>query len=416
MVYYTIMAWITLFFVALGHAFFWVALINQIRGVFLSRRWCRRLTGLCFVCAGLSFFLLFVPSAWAGGIVLLGVLPLPNVPTPLGIYLTVCGIMGLLVTLRWALRKARRHPWGLVQFDRSRRLRPEAGSEWAAAAHGLLARLPGNEILHLEVVERGLTLARRPTVLTRDVSIVHLSDMHITGHVGKAYFEEVVRQCNRFEADMVALTGDTLDVADCLDWTCDLLTRLKARHARCFIFGNHDRYGDPVRLREMLTEAGWLDLGGRWLETTLGDIPVVLGGNEEPWIPPADSNGHTPPWNSRQDGPLRIALAHTPDRLDWARASGVDLLLAGHTHGGQICVPGVGPIFTPCRFGTRYAAGIFYEAPTLMHVTRGVSAETPVRLACPPEIVRLTLCSSHDRQPMADGNGLDRKSSHATTG
>lgn len=394
MVYYTIMAWITLFFVALGHAFFWVALINQIRGVFLSRQWCRRLSTLCFVGAGLSGLLLLAPSAWQGGIVLPGGLPLPNLHTPLGVYLGLCGIMGLLVTLRWASRKARRHPQGLVQFDRSRRLRPEAGSEWAGAAHGLLARLPGNEILHLEVVERGVTLVRRPTALTRDLSIIHLSDMHITGQIGKAFFEEVVRQCNRLEADVIALTGDTLDEVDCLDWTCDILSRLKARHARCFIFGNHDRYSDPRRFRRMLIEAGWIDLGGRWLETTFGDIPVVLGGNEEPWFPPPGSPGPTPVWNPQPDGPLRIALAHTPDRLDWAQASGADVLLAGHTHGGQICVPGIGPIFTPCRFGTRYAAGLFYEAPTVMHVTRGVSAETPIRLACPPEIVHLTLCSS----------------------
>jgi predicted MPP superfamily phosphohydrolase len=67
------------------------------------------------------------------------------------------------------------------------------------------------------------------------------------------------------------------------------------------------------------------------------------------------------------------------------------LLLAGHTHGGQIRFPLIGPILAPSRVGVKYDSGVFYAPPTIMHVTRGVSGELPVRLNCPPEMAHLAL-------------------------
>jgi predicted MPP superfamily phosphohydrolase len=90
-------------------------------------------------------------------------------------------------------------------------------------------------------------------------------------------------------------------------------------------------------------------------------------------------------------GPPRILLSHSPDQIDWAQAHDFDLMLAGHTHGGQFCLPLIGAVLTPSLRGVKYASGVFSAPPTLMHVTRGVSAELPVRLNCPPELSRLTL-------------------------
>ena len=86
---------------------------------------------------------------------------------------------------------------------------------------------------------------------------------------------------------------------------------------------------------------------------------------------------------------LRIALAHGPDQLRWARAWGADLMLAGHTHGGQIRIPPLGAIFSPTRHGVKYISGVFYSPPTILHVSRGVSGDIPVRWNCPPEIACL---------------------------
>jgi predicted MPP superfamily phosphohydrolase len=91
--------------------------------------------------------------------------------------------------------------------------------------------------------------------------------------------------------------------------------------------------------------------------------------------------------------PFRILLSHTPDNYPWARANAVDLMLSGHNHGGQIRLPLFGAIHTPSSFGTKYAGGTFWEAPTLLHVSRGVSGRHPWRWNCLPELTRLVLRS-----------------------
>ncbi len=96
-------------------------------------------------------------------------------------------------------------------------------------------------------------------------------------------------------------------------------------------------------------------------------------------------------------GDFRLLLSHTPDHFAWARAHGVDLMLSGHNHGGQIVLPVIGPVFAPSRYGVRYAAGAFWSEPTLLYVSRGLSGRHPLRLNCPPELTRIVLESPASR-------------------
>jgi predicted MPP superfamily phosphohydrolase len=133
-------------------------------------------------------------------------------------------------------------------------------------------------------------------------------------------------------------------------------------------------------------------LGGRWRQIVVGDLPIILAGNELPWYRPAAPLRDCPPRDA--DGlPLRIALAHSPDQFGWAQQHDVDLMLAGHNHGGQVRLPVVGPILAPSLHGVRYAAGAYWAGNTVMHVSRGTSSLTPVRFNCPPEIAMLNLGS-----------------------
>jgi uncharacterized protein len=250
------------------------------------------------------------------------------------------------------------------------------------------------------------------------LSIVHLSDFHLTGRLGKAYFREVVRISNELQPDLVALTGDLMESAAYFDWIPDTFGRLKARYGVFFVLGNHDVRTHAIpRLRLLLEESGLIDLGGRSRQIEINGQPIVLMGNELPWIkhPPA-ACGFAEPGvpllrrsSARCDSPpdtaceqaaahgaaagssLRIVLSHSPDQLAWARAQHADLMLAGHTHGGQIRIPPLGAIFSPSAWGVKHVAGIFYAPPTILHVTRGVSGDTPVRWRCPPEIAYLKL-------------------------
>jgi predicted MPP superfamily phosphohydrolase len=92
-----------------------------------------------------------------------------------------------------------------------------------------------------------------------------------------------------------------------------------------------------------------------------------------------------------ETGPLRIGLAHGPDQLAWAQSLEIDLLLVGHTHGGQIRIPPLGAIFSPTADGVKYVSGVFHLPPTILHVSRGISSQIPLRWNCRPEVAMLEL-------------------------
>lgn len=374
-----------IFFVGLlalaGHAFLWVAMINRLHGSRIEGRWRDAATLLAIVS------LVVIPIGFGWWLWPFG--PAMTLPWPAAIYLGLCWIGAAVALAGWFRRHVFHRPPAALRYERSC---PAGGSEPAERGedrHHVLTRLPGNEILRLHVVERGVEIARLPQTLAR-LSIVHVSDFHFTGRIGKSYFLEVVRRVNGLDADLVCITGDLIDDAACFDWIPQTLGQLAGRHGVYFVLGNHDRLIDHRRLRQVLTASGLVDLGGRWLAVDVRGQPVLLAGNERPWFHEGDELARAP---QVAGDPLRIALTHSPDQLRWAQAAGVDLLLAGHTHGGQIRLPLVGPIFSPCRHGVKHAWGLYEAPPTLLHVTCGVSGEFPVRMNCPPEIVRLVLQS-----------------------
>jgi predicted MPP superfamily phosphohydrolase len=251
----------------------------------------------------------------------------------------------------------------------------------------VLGRVPGNEILKLEINEKTLRLPELPEEL-RGLSIVHLTDLHFTGRIDRAYFEYVVEEANRLEGDFVAVTGDLVDKAACLPWIPETLGRLRARCGVFGVLGNHDkRLRELESLRQIVRSSGVTLLGGRWIEAPLRGARVLLAGDELPWFGPGPDLRHAP----APDSAFRILLAHTPDRFFWAQENQFRLMLAGHNHGGQIRLPVLGPVVTPSRYGVKYSSGVFRENGTVMHVSRGVSGEHPLRFNCLPELTKLVL-------------------------
>jgi hypothetical protein len=378
----------------LGHGALWVAVINRTHAIGWRRPVVLRVTAVLAV-------LLVVPPLllagwvtrvyWAGGNPRQSWLAMqwsrPG-PLALGAYLAACGMFAVLTAAQWLARLVRQRPPHLLRFHRTRRMdiRPIVPSS-QESPHHFLVRLSANQILSLDVTERGINVPRLPPALD-GLLVAHLSDFHFTGRVPKDYFQEVVRHSNELLPDLVAITGDLVDRPGCIDWVPETLGRLRAKYGVYFVLGNHDARVDLRRLTAVLVECGLVHLGGRWIETEVGGQRLVLAGSERPWLPAVADLGDCPP---RAGGPPRILLAHTPDQLPWARQSEADLLLAGHVHGGQIRLPLLGPIFAPSRLGVTYASGLFYAPPTILHVSRGVSAEVPVRLNCPPEITLLRL-------------------------
>jgi predicted MPP superfamily phosphohydrolase len=292
------------------------------------------------------------------------------------VYLGICGFLALIVTPKVLIHR-------YLVIRNSPLHSSHAQTHYcghllgARPSHDLLARMllrvPGNQSLQIEQNEKHVELANLPGRLD-GLTIAHISDLHLTGRVGKAYFERVVELTNSLDADVIALTGDLIDKEPYLCWLPGILGRLQAPAGVFFVLGNHDLRVDVRRLRLTLSEAGLIGVGGRWTQLTLSDTSIVVAGNELPWIDP---------------------VPDMTNCLSFARQHGFDLMLAGHTHGGQIRLPGIGAIVCPCRGPVAHAAGVIAAAPTVMHVSRGISAELPIRLYCRPEVTKLVLrCSS----------------------
>lgn len=248
------------------------------------------------------------------------------------------------------------------------------------------ARMPHNEQFTLEVSTRTYRLPRLPEHWA-GFSIVHLSDFHFRGTVARKYFELVCDQAAELKPDLFVFSGDLLDDMTCLNWIPETLGRLRGRHGQVFVLGNHDWYLDPTTIRRELSRAGWTDVAGQTLllPDDGGRSPLVVCGDERPWMGSAADLSGIPP------EAFRILVSHTPDNINWARSQQIDLMLAGHTHGGQIRLPLLGPVYSPSRYDCRFASGIFWQDPTLMCVSRGVSGREPIRYNCRPEIIRLIL-------------------------
>lgn len=306
-------------------------------------------------------------------------------------------LMAVFIVPCWLIPKLReRRPAALLSNDTAHS--DVANRLGFAPVHGAearwLASFPRNQLLQIAVQQKTLQLQELPPELD-GLTIAHLSDLHMTGKLGREFYDVIVDETNALNADLVVITGDILENEKCLPWIMPTLGRLRARCGRFFILGNHELKLKNVQpLRDALGAAGLVDLGGRCIPLTINRAPVEMAGNELPWFgtaPALPALSTESPGPSRR--PFRILLSHTPDQLPWAQQHGFQLMLAGHNHGGQIRLPYLGALITPSRYGSRYAGGLYDEPPTLMHVSRGLGSARPIRLNCPPELALLILRS-----------------------
>jgi predicted MPP superfamily phosphohydrolase len=303
-------------------------------------------------------------------------------------YVAFCTAYGALHVATWTFERwrTRRPPREIRVLDRRvvDMTQLASGHPARGPRARLFAQIPFNQFWHLEVSRWEVELPRLPAAL-EGVSIWHLSDLHFSGRIDRGYFDEVVRLANAEPADLVFLTGDVCDRQHYIAWIPETIGRIEARIGKFFVLGNHDLRTRAIdRLRSVMRQGGFVDVAGR--RELAADGALAVAGNERPWFhSPAPSLDGVPA------GALRVLLSHTPDLFGWARSQGYDLMFAGHTHGGQVRFPLVGPVVCPSWHGTRYAAGFFREPPTLLHVSRGAAGLFPYRLNCRPEITRLVL-------------------------
>jgi hypothetical protein len=314
-----------------------------------------------------------------------------SLPPALLSYVVCCAIVGwVIVPAVMVARALRRLPE--VQLSNHGRIIDVAARlgrrPIGSGPHGVMVRWPWNEQFQLEVLERTYRLPRVPPEWD-GLSILHLSDLHFTGTVGFEYFEQVIHEANELDCDLVAVTGDLIDRPSCHEWVPQLLGRLKSRLGRFAVLGNHDSWRDHDRIRRDLAGVGFHMVAGRWEVRDVKGQPLVIAGTEAPWM------GRLPDLSAAPTEAFRLLLSHTPDNAPWAGRHRIDLMLAGHNHGGQVRLPVIGPVFMPSRYGRHFDMGAFQVGPTLVHVSRGVSGKHPFRFGCRPELTKIVLRSAN---------------------
>ena len=255
---------------------------------------------------------------------------------------------------------------------------------------------------------------------SRPLRILQISDLHMTA--GQRDKQAWVAALAELEPDLVIDTGDYLAGMDAVPPTLRALDPLMA-FPGAFVLGSNDYFAprpkNPLKyfwkhhkrvhgdklpwrdLRDGMVSGGWLDLDNACGELTVDGRRIVLGGVNDSHIrlDRYDEIAGT----ADRSADLRIGLAHSPEPriLDRFAADGYDLVLCGHTHGGQLRIPFYGALVTNCgidrervRWLHRWAPpGLGRPSGTWLHVSAGLgtSPYAPVRFACPPEATLLTL-------------------------
>jgi len=329
-------------------------------------------------CVGLSGPKLLLGGSWQ------------ELSFPWIVYFSLCaaGAFGLTVA---AVQHAMRRAPGALESHHSQEVHVAERLGYKPFGRGpyqALARLPGNELFRVEISQKTLRLPRLPAEWD-GLAILHLSDLHFIGTLDLPFFEEITRISAGQNADLVVFTGDLLDNQELVEWLPATLGHLSAPLGCHFILGNHDWYLEPEPIRQALIELGWHDTADSLKALSHRGRTLAIGGSELPWM------GRHPEFSGAPADAFRLLLSHTPDNLPWAVAEGIDLMLSGHNHGGQVVLPLLGPVYSPSVYGCRYASGLFWQSPTLLHVSRGVSGRHPFRWRCKPEVTKLILRSAN---------------------
>lgn len=269
------------------------------------------------------------------------------------------------------------------------------------------------------LVERDWYRLRRERVEALDpgqapLTVLHLSDLHMTASDARrmAFLERLAAE----PVDLVVLTGDMLGEPAGLGPVLDALGRFRPRLGAVAVLGSNDywapRFRSPLtyfmgpssrrsrssprnpwrELVEGLEARGWTVLSNR--RGQLGDIE--LAGLDDPHIR-RDDPATAVPANGDARPRLRLGVVHSPYRraLDAFEGNGYGLLLAGHTHGGQVRLPGVGALVTNCDLPRDRVRGLSRWGSSWLHVSAGLgtSKYAPFRFACRPEASLLTVVS-----------------------
>lgn len=252
----------------------------------------------------------------------------------------------------------------------------------------------------ISIVSHTLAIDRLPDSL-QGFRIAQISDIHFDEYTEPAFVERIVGHANSLAPDLVLLTGDYISLGPlprsfserAMHQCAEILHKI-ACPQRFAVMGNHDYFLGLSTIRPILAAVDIPLLVDQHVAIERGGGRFWLCGSDDP-VSQWPNLDHSVPEDP--DGPV-LLMSHGPDFADKViahrRGALVDVMISGHTHGGQVRLPFVGALHTP-QGGRKYVEGPFRLGRLQLYVNRGIGAVgLPFRLNCPPEITLFTLTGS----------------------
>lgn len=229
--------------------------------------------------------------------------------------------------------------------------------------------------------------------LTKDIKIVLFADTHLGYLYGEEHIETIVDTINIAEGDFVIFAGDFFDSyyrdQDLLnlEYIIEELNRIEAKEGKIAIWGNHDRGGSYKVYAEVMEQSGFLLLDNE--DFLVDEYNLCIRGLDDYLLGNPDLETET-----LNENHYNLIVVHEPDVSDEMDLSKVDLILAGHSHGGQVSIPSITEKYLP-RGATTYIKGLYAlesDKETYLYVTKGIGlTQLPYRFMNIPEVVVIEL-------------------------
>ena len=245
-----------------------------------------------------------------------------------------------------------------------------------------------NDVYDIEVTTTDVLIDDLPQPFD-GYRIAFLTDTHVASFVRRDFYREIVAQVRQFDPDVVLFGGDFVTFSRHIPLLCNrLLDGVTAGDGIYAVLGNHDYWAGAEKVIDTLTSCGVEFLTNRHVMLARGGARLPLAGIDEVYRGTPDPDAAFAGIDA--DQPC-LALSHHPDIIDVLPRRRIDLLLCGHTHGGQIRFPFFGAVVVPSKHEAAFAAGFHRVGPVLMYVSRGIGAIPPLRILCRPEVATFIL-------------------------
>ncbi len=224
-----------------------------------------------------------------------------------------------------------------------------------------------------------------------DFKILQLTDLHYCRLTPEIFIERLINKANSLKKDLIVCTGDYVlsekKNSPQVEIVWSMLEKLKAEYGVYSILGNHDHSFNFNKSIECLNKSGQ-NIRHKSISINKNGSKIWLGGAGDLWT---DDIGIDKAFENVPDRECKILLAHNPDTADCEFKTRVDLMISGHTHGGQVNFPLIGPLILPVK-NRRYSNGFIRSQHTDIFISKGIGwAIFPVRFNCCPEIAILNL-------------------------